>query len=176
MHGTLANLRHERFAQALAQGKAANEAYALAGYRANDGNASRLKGNERISARVQEIIGRAAERAEVSLERVLRELKAIAFSNISKAVTWGPSVQVREEEEDGHRVKVIVNAVLLVPMSQSSTGALRIKMHNKLAALVVLGKYLGMFDERPQNSNVIYAISDEPMSAEEWKKQFVKAG
>jgi hypothetical protein len=41
------------------------------------------------------------------------------------------------------------------------------------AALVVLGKYLGMFDERPQNSNVIYAISDEPMSAEEWKKQYV---
>jgi hypothetical protein len=49
-------------------------------------------------------------------------------------------------------------------------------MHNKLAALVVLGKYLGMFDERPQNSNVIYAISDEPMSAEEWKKQYVKPG
>jgi hypothetical protein len=42
---------------------------------------------------------------------------------------------------------------------------------NKLAALVVLGKYLGMFDERPQNSNV--TISDEPMSAEEWKKQYV---
>src|SRR5437660_9014684 len=55
-------------------------------------------------------------------------------------------------------------------------GAVRIKMHNKLAALVVLGKYLGMFDERPQNSNVIYAISDEPMSAEEWKRQFVKPG
>src|SRR6266436_3724692 len=173
MHGTLANLRHERFAQALAQGKAANEAYAQAGYRANDGNASRLKGNERISARVQEIVGRAADRAEVSLERVLRELKAIAFSDISKAVTRGPSVQVREEEEDGHRVKVIVNAVLLVPsdkldentaaaiaaVSQGSNGAVRIKMHNKLAALVVLGKYLGMFDERPQNSNVIYAIS-----------------
>jgi phage terminase small subunit len=194
MHGTLANpltnLRHEHFAQALARGKTANEAYVLAGYKANDGNASRMKGNERISARVQEIVGRAAERAEVSLERVLRELKAIAFSDISKAVTWGPSVQVREEEEDGHRVKVIVNAVLLVPsdkldenttaaiaaVSQSSTGAVRIKMHNKLAALVVLGKYLGMFDERPQNSNVIYAISDEPMSAEEWKKQFVKEG
>jgi hypothetical protein len=45
--------------------------------------------------------GRAAERAEVSLERILRELAAIAFSRISKAVTWGPSVQVREEDEDG---------------------------------------------------------------------------
>jgi phage terminase small subunit len=86
--GILINLRHERFAQALAQGKAANEAYALSGYKANDGNASRLKGNERISARVQEIVGRAAERAEVSLERILRELAAIAFSDITKAVTW----------------------------------------------------------------------------------------
>jgi phage terminase small subunit len=180
MHGTLANLRHERFAQALAQGKAANEAYAQAGYRANDGNASRLKGNERISARVQEIVGRAADRAEVSLERVLRELKAIAFSDISKAVTWSC-----EEEEDGQRVKVLPvpsdkldedTAAAISAVSQSSTGALRIKMHNKLAALVALGKYLGMFDQRPQNSNVIYAISDEPMSAEEWKRQFVKPG
>ena len=60
--------------------------------------------------------------------------------------------------------------------SRSSTGTVRIRMHNKLAALVVLGKYLGMFDERPQNTNVIYAISGEPMSAEEWKKQYVKEG
>ena len=190
MHGTLANPRHERFAQALAQGKPATKAYVLAGYKANDGNASRMKGNERISARVEEIVGRAAQRAGVSLERTLRELAAIAFSDISKAVTWGPSIQVREEDEDGHRVKVIVNAVLLVPsdkldedtaaaisaVSAGPAGAVRIRMHNKLSALVVLGKYLGMFDERPQNTNVIYAISDEPMSAEEWKKQYVKEG
>src|SRR5260221_13631763 len=105
MHGTLANPRHERFAQVLAQGKPATEAYVLAGYKANDGNASRMKGNERISARVQEIVGRAAERAEVSLERILRELAAIAFSRISKAGKGGPSVQVREEDGDGQGVK-----------------------------------------------------------------------
>jgi phage terminase small subunit len=57
----LANQRHERFAQALAEGKTATAAYVLAGYKANDGNASRMKGNERISARIQEIVGRAAE-------------------------------------------------------------------------------------------------------------------
>ena len=133
--GLLANPRYERFAQALALGKTATEAYALAGYKANDGNASRLKGNERISARVQEIVGRAAERAEVSLERVLRELKAIAFSDISKAVTWGPSVQVREEEEDGHRVKVIVNAVLLVPATSSACEARNSWRPRRLKAL-----------------------------------------
>src|SRR5262249_54823420 len=188
--GPLANQRHERFAQALAQGKTATEAYVLAGDKANDGNASRMKGNERISARVQKIVGRAAERAEVSLERVLRELAAIAFSNITKVVTWGPSAQVREEEEDedGRRVKAITSAVLLVPsekldqdtaraiaaVSQGSTGALRIKMHDKLAALVALGKHLGMFDQRTQKTNVVYAIPEEPMTADDWKRQFTK--
>jgi hypothetical protein len=75
--GTLANQRHERFAEALAQGKTATEAYVLAGYEANDGNASRMTGNDRIAARVQEIVGRAAEGAEVCVERILRELAAI---------------------------------------------------------------------------------------------------
>jgi len=145
-----------------------------------------MKGNERISARVQEIVGRAAERAGVSLERVLRELAAIAFSDISKAVTWG--VQVREEEDEhGQRVKVITSAVSLVPsdrldentaatiaaVSQSPTGTLSIKMHDKLAALVALGKHLGMFVHPAQKPNVRYLISDEPMSPEEWKKEFV---
>jgi phage terminase small subunit len=41
--GLLANPRYERFAQALALGKTATEAYALAGYKANDGNASRAR-------------------------------------------------------------------------------------------------------------------------------------
>jgi hypothetical protein len=57
--------------------------------------------------------------------------------------------------------------------SRSSTGTVRIRMHNKLAALVVLGKYLGMFDERPQNTNAVYAITDKPMSDEEWSKRYV---
>ena len=39
----LANQRHERFAQTLAGGKTATAAYVLAGYKANDGNASRMK-------------------------------------------------------------------------------------------------------------------------------------
>ena len=163
--GPLTNQRHERFAQALAQGKTATEAYVLAGYKANDGNASRMKGNERISARVQEIVGRAAERAEVGLERVLRELTAIAFSDIRKAVTWGPSVQIREEEdEDGRRVKVITSAVSLVSSE---------KLDENTAALVALGKHLGMFAQPTQKTNVVYVISDKPMSDEEWSKRHV---
>jgi phage terminase small subunit len=94
-------------------------------------------------------------------------LAAIAFSNITKAVTWGPSVQVREEKDEGaQREKVVTSAVSLVPrdkldkntaaaiavVSQSSTGALSVRMHDKLAALVTLGKHLGMFDQRTQKT------------------------
>jgi hypothetical protein len=36
-------------------------------------------------------------------------------------------------------------------------------MRDKLPALVALGKHLGMFVQRTQNTNVHYVISDEPM-------------
>jgi hypothetical protein len=64
-------------------------------------------------------------------------------------------------------------AAAIAVVSQSSTGALSVRMHDKLAALVALGKHLGMFDQRTQKTNVVYAISDKPMSAEEWSKRYV---
>jgi hypothetical protein len=103
-------------------------------------------------------------------------------------VTWRPSVQVREEKGEGaQRVKVVTGAVSLVPkdkldentaavvaaVSHSSTRALSVRMHDKLAALVALGKHLGMFDKRTQKTNMVYVISDRPMSAEEWSSRHV---
>jgi hypothetical protein len=43
------------------------------------------------------------------------------------------------------------------------------------AALVSLGKHLGLFTDNVQ-IKAVYGISDKPMSAEEWKKQYVKPG
>jgi phage terminase small subunit len=52
---TLNNARHEKFAQELAKGKAAAEAYTAAGYKYDRGNASRLTANDNISRRVEEL-------------------------------------------------------------------------------------------------------------------------
>jgi len=71
----LDNPRWEHFAQELAKGKPAGEAYVLAGYKANDGNCIRLKGTERVIARVQELLGRSAARAEVTVASLLNELE-----------------------------------------------------------------------------------------------------
>lgn len=70
----LANARHERFAQELAKGKTATEAYIIAGYKAHDGNAATLRGNQRVLERLAELQEKGAERALVTIESITREL------------------------------------------------------------------------------------------------------
>jgi phage terminase small subunit len=71
----LNNTRHERFAQALFEGETADAAYVIAGYKPNDGNCIRLKGNERVKARLSELQAQAAKKSEVTVESLLDELE-----------------------------------------------------------------------------------------------------
>jgi hypothetical protein len=66
-------------------------------------------------------------------------------------------------------------AAAVAEVSQTVNGALRVKMHDKHAALVSLGRHLGLFTDHVK-VDAVYGISEEPMSAEEWKKQNVKEG
>ena len=128
-----------------------------------------------------------AERAEVTAEEVIRELKKLGFSSIGNAVDWhNEEVQVGPE---GETKTVLVPRVTIVPtedldkatldaiaeVSQRANGALRVKMHDKHAALVSLGKHLGLFTDNVQ-IKAVYGIRDTPMTAKEWKKQYVKPG
>lgn len=74
----LENARHELFAQELAKGETASAAYVKAGYAANDGNASTLKGNQKVEARVAEILAGAAKRAEITVASISERLLKIA--------------------------------------------------------------------------------------------------
>src|SRR6266446_8787870 len=60
-------------------------------------------------------------------------------------------------------------AAAVAEVSQTVNGALRVKLHDKHAALVSIGKHLGMFVDRVQIQER-KQISAEPMSAEEWKR------
>jgi hypothetical protein len=88
----LSNPRHEKFAQALAEGQSATEAYGFAGYAPNDGNAARMKGNDRVKERIAELQGQGAKRAVVTLESLIAEArdiqtKALAEGKYSAAVS-----------------------------------------------------------------------------------------
>ena len=131
-----------------------------------------------------------AERAEVTVEQVVRELKLIGFSDIRKVVSWRNELVTRTEKgEGGEPVMVLMPRVTIVDADkisdeaaaavaevwQTVNGALRVKLHDKHASLVSLGKHLGLFTEHVK-IDAVYGISEEPMSAEEWNKQFAKAG
>jgi hypothetical protein len=91
MTGPLKNVRHERYVQALFEGKPASTAYEEAGYRFNEGNAIRLKGNEKVQARPRELQETVAEANEVTVSSLLGELeqaraKASSLDQLSAAV------------------------------------------------------------------------------------------
>jgi phage terminase small subunit len=88
----LPNPRHEAFAQALAKGKSAAEAYTDAGYNPSRSAASRLSTNVNVESRVAELQGRVAKKVEVTLESITAELEeargiAIAEKQPSAAVS-----------------------------------------------------------------------------------------
>src|SRR5207244_3844558 len=106
-----------------------------------------------------------AERAEVTVEQVVRELKLIGFSDIRKVVSWRNELVTRTDKgEDGAPVrrrllrmgigdaegKANEAAAAVAEVSQTVNGALRVKLHDKHAALVSIGKHLGMFVDRVQ--------------------------
>jgi len=88
----LANVRHEKFAQELATGKSATEAYRLAGFKPNQPNAARLISNDMVKARVTELQSKSAERVLVTLDSLTQELEearagAMACKQHAAAVT-----------------------------------------------------------------------------------------
>jgi hypothetical protein len=87
----LTNQRHELFAQELAKGRSASEAYTLAGYKACRQNAARLTTNDDIRVRLAELQAAAAKASEVTVASLLSELedareKATTRDQLSAAV------------------------------------------------------------------------------------------
>lgn len=87
----LSNPKHERFAQALAKGKTQAEAYKEAGYSPSEPNASRLRSNDKVQARLAELQERAAIRTEITVASITDRLLAIA--TLAENVKDAPMLQ-----------------------------------------------------------------------------------
>jgi len=102
----LGNPKHERFAQELAKGKSASEAYVLAGYTESRSAASRLSTNVNVIARLSEIVDRAAIRAEVSVATLLDEAEEVRKKAV-EAGQFSAAISAIKEKGvlSGHRVE-----------------------------------------------------------------------
>lgn len=106
------------------------------------------------------------KRTEITQDRVLREFAKLGFADIRNAVTWGET-QIRViDSEDGatevyHGIALKASseidddtAAAIAEVSQSAQG-IKVKLHDKRAALVDIGKHLGMFKEKLELSGGI---------------------
>src|SRR5262249_39525006 len=96
--------KHEAFVQAyVSRGMNGTKAYRAVYPKTKSDDvasaaAARLLGNVRVQARIAEIMRAGAERAEVTVEQVVRELKLIGFSDIRKVVSWRNELVTRTEK------------------------------------------------------------------------------
>jgi len=151
MSGPLANTRHEAFAQALARGMTADAAYIEAGYKPHKSNPHRLSGNERVKARVAELVNQSAERTGITIDRVLNEYACIAFRGMSRFLRISPNgdpiidlSKCTPEDLDLLAEATVEDFIEGRGEDARSVRRIKIKPQDKLAALAALVKHLGL--------------------------------
>lgn len=138
----------------------ATQACIRAGYSARtaDRIGPELLGKTCVQAALSVRMKDREKRTEITQDKVLSELAKIGFADIRKAVEWGPEVMIVDEETGETAVS---NGVALVPsvkidndtaaaiseISQTAQG-IKIKLHDKRAALVDIGRHLGIFNDK----------------------------
>jgi len=165
----IVNKRQRQFCEEYLIDLNATQAAIRAGYKEKFAhtNAPKLLQNTTIRTKIDELMQARSQRTEITQDRVLRELAIIAFSNAADYA----SVIEREAvmEVDGHQVKLLdddgnpilyrtVEPVLTETLTEDQKRALsvikkgrdgfEVKPYDKVRALELLGKHLGMFQDK----------------------------
>ena len=153
------NDKQRRFVEEYLVDLNATQAAIRAGYsvRTAKSQGQRLLTNVDVAAAITKAQEKRSTRTGITQDRVLAELAKIGFADIRKAVRWGRNPgDVTSENADPNGLNIY--PVSLVPseemdddtaaavaeVSLTQTGV-KIKMYDKRAALVDIGKHLGMF-------------------------------
>lgn len=114
---------------------------------------ARLLTNAKVQKEIQKAMKRRENRTEITQDKVLRELAAIAFAKGTDYASIVSGVVLpcdTDELTDGQKA-VIVSI-------ESTKDGVEIKLANKLKALELLGRHLGLFSA----SQAREGLEDEP--------------
>lgn len=124
----------------------ATQAAIRAGYKAKNADqiSSRLIGKSQVAEAIQQAQQKRAERTEVTADMVVEQLRRIAFLDVKDVLTFGPTgVAVKDSKE--------VDGTVLSEVSETTTkdgGTIRVKPSDRMQALELLGRHLGMFNDK----------------------------
>lgn len=137
----LKNARQEAYCQNIIKGMQSIDAYVAAGFARCDPAASKLGAKPHVRARITEMQEKAAAKANVTMERWIAEVAAIAFSDLREVLDFGPGGVTLK---DGATLTK-VQAGLISEISETKDGNARIRLHSKMDALEKLAKKFGWY-------------------------------
>jgi phage terminase small subunit len=141
--------KQKRFVQEYLVDLNATQAAIRAGY--SEKTANRIGAKLVVKSCIQDALQGALEkrssRVEVTQDRVVKELARIAFIDLRRIFAWGPDgVRLRPSDELTDDEAAVVAEV--TETRSETGGSLKVKRFDKLKALELLGKHLGMFSDK----------------------------
>jgi len=153
--------KQKRFVEAYLLDPNGKKAAIAAGYSAKTAEvaASRLLRHVEVAAEINRRREVIQIKAGVTPEMVVSELAKLGFSDIRQVIAWRTVEQQVAFDAEGDPVELpdveitIRNseeiaagaAAAIAEVSRGKDGSLKVKMHDKLGALVRIGQHLGMF-------------------------------
>jgi len=169
--------QQEKFCQAYVECGNASEAYRRAYPRAKNWKpesvhrkAHELLGNVKIMSRLDELRRPALKKAEVTAERVVKELARIAFGDKRELMEWGPNGVVLKSSDGLSEDQAAMVAEVSETISQGGCS-IKLKTYDKVKALELLGRYLGMFVEKREVTNRLELTRDQQAVLQEIEKR-----
>lgn len=162
----LDNLRHEQFAQLIAQGSTAPDAYIAAGFEAAHqgvaiSSGSRLLNDPRVRRRVRELLAPGLKRNQASVDRLVDEYCRLAYSNMDDYLKEDAEGLPQFDYLSTTRAQRAAIAEITVEEYMDGRGddarqvkRVKFKLHDKRQAMRDLGQFLKMFEPESSVVNV----------------------
>jgi phage terminase small subunit len=145
------NRRQEEFVRQYLLDLNASAAYIRAGFNARGNsaevNAARLLRNAQVADAIEKAMAERSARTQISADRVICELAKIAFFDVRNALNDDGSIKSLSELDTD--TAAVFASFDLVEWAGEQGGVMhKIRLTDKLRALELLGKHLGMFRKR----------------------------
>ena len=180
-------VKQEKYVQGLFAGLSQREAYKQAYNAGNmkdntiDRVAYDMANNPKITARLRQLTDELKSRNMVTVERVLAELARVAYANGSdyaKVVEKSYVEDIKDEEGNivdvkEHKYKTVEvvetdkleqDKLAAIAGIKSTKEGIEVKTNDKIKALELMGKYLGMFVDKVETKNLNIDLTDVPDS------------
>lgn len=121
----------------------------------------RMLENVRVRAHIDKAMAERSRRTGINQDRVLRELAKIAFINASDVINMDEAT-IKGEANREDTAAIASVKVKTIPTEAGEITEREVKVYDKIKALELLGKHLGMFtDKLNVNAEMAVKIVDD---------------